>query len=206
MRYRRDMAKQPEYPVFDTEPKPASNAPPPSSGGGLGILGGVGIGLVAILALGFTAVKVKGCREDREHEAGEAEQRANAEKAKRCSDSWTTSGDPECAAFRKRQQRAAVDAPVTCDEAGPRKRREWLDAPTTLRGDRATPRALGFTDDGDKCVLRVVTRALDCSESAVRSILGDDPFLREAKGVGFQWLLCESTSGRTPYRLADIVK
>jgi len=200
------MGKQPEYPVFDTELKPASNAPPPSSGGGLGILGGVGIGLAAILAFGFAAVKIKSCREDREREAGEAQQRANAEKAKRCADSWATSGDPESAAFRKQQQRAAVEAPVTCDEIGPRKRREWLDAPNRLRRDRATPRALGFADDGDRCVVRIVTRALDCSESAVRSVLGDDPFLREAKGIGFQSLLCESTNGRTPYRLADMVK
>jgi hypothetical protein len=196
------MTKQPEYPVFNG---PQKSAPTRGSLTWLWITLGLG---AVIGALFVIAPILKARSEEREAAAGDLQQQRDRADAEVCRDRHST--DPRCVAYRERVRAATVAAPVTCDAAGPRERIAWLDRPSSGRRDRATPRQLGFSIEDDapgQCAVRLVTRSIArCDEHTTPDVFGDDPWVIEARGLGFSVLVCNDATTTSRWPIGEVLR
>jgi hypothetical protein len=74
-----------------------------------------------------------------------------------------------------------------CNTASATERDHWLQTPTELRPDHATPASLGYRIIGD-CSRTIVETRLDCPSLMQ---LKDDPFVVQAITHGFTTYMCE---------------
>lgn len=178
-----------EYPVFESAPAASTcvqGSGGASGGGGGGggarVLFGIAIGVGAILAIGFSVVKLKDCKDGSDHEQNEGAQRKDREAAKECErDAWGTA----CAEYKRRHEHAAQDAQCDADRG---RREKWIQDPTDQLSGYA-PATMQMSAVG-ACGETLRVREKDCSLGYLAEAYGDKPFMKTARRLGFRKLSC----------------